>query len=296
MFYLIGIGLKPGHLTLEAKQAIEKCSRVFLDTYTSAYAEGSVGELQKLLGKDITELDRKGIEEGFHPVLKEADKRGENIALLVFGNALSATTHVQLLLDAKKLGFGTRTIAGISVYNFLGSVGLDQYRFGRTCTVVFPKENYAPESFYKVIEKNFSNGLHTLCLLDIDSKQGKMMTVAEALEILAKIEKKQGKGILQKATLIGLYAMGGEKQTVKTGSLEKMRRSSFALFPQSLVIAAELTEKEQEYLLVIRKFYTPEQLTRIRQLVSGKDDSGEAFDFTKTVLTIRLEKEERSVR
>ena len=54
-----------------------------------------------------------------------------------------------------------------------------------------------------------------------------------------------------------------------------------------------LTEKEQQYLLVIRKFYTPEQLTRIRQLVSGKDDSGEAFDFTRTVLTIRLEKEEK---
>jgi len=57
-----------------------------------------------------------------------------------------------------------------------------------------------------------------------------------------------------------------------------------------------LTEKEQQYLLTIRKFYTPEQLTRIRQLVSGKDDSGEAFDFTKTVLTIRLEKEEKNVR
>lgn len=54
-----------------------------------------------------------------------------------------------------------------------------------------------------------------------------------------------------------------------------------------------LTEKEQQYLLVIRKFYNPEQLARVRQLVDGKDDSGEAFDFTRTVLTIRLEKEER---
>jgi len=57
-----------------------------------------------------------------------------------------------------------------------------------------------------------------------------------------------------------------------------------------------LTEKEQQYLLVIRKFYTPEQLARIRQLVSGKDDSGEAFDFTRTVLTIRLEREEKNAR
>jgi diphthine synthase len=246
MFYLIGIGLKPLHLTLEAKQAIEKCSRVFLDAYTSAYSQGSIEELQTMLGKNIVKLDRKGVEEGFQLVLEEANKREEDIALLVFGNALSATTHVQLLLDAKKIALETRVIAGISVYNFLGSVGLDQYRFGRTCTIVSPKENYSPESFYKVIESNFNNSLHSLCLLDIDNDR--MMTVAEALEILAKIEKKQGKDILQKATLIGLFAMGSEKQAVKTGSLEKMRRSSYALFPQSLIVAASLNEKEKEAL------------------------------------------------
>lgn len=248
MFYLIGIGLRPGHLTLEAKQAIEKCGKVFLDTYTSAYTQGSVEELKELLAKPVTELDRKGVEEGFSFVLKEAKNSGESIALLVFGNALSATTHVQLLLDAKKLGVPFRAIAGISVFDFLAVSGLDQYRFGRTCTIVAPKENYAPESFYDVIEANFNKGMHTLCLLDIDTEKGYKMTVAEALGILAKIEKKHNKEILQKATLLGLYALGSEKQMVKTGSLSVMLRSSYALFPQSLVIAASLTEKEKEAL------------------------------------------------
>lgn len=54
-----------------------------------------------------------------------------------------------------------------------------------------------------------------------------------------------------------------------------------------------LTDKEQQYLLLIRKFYTPQQFVMIKQLVSGDGKSTEAFDFTKTVLTIRLEKEER---
>ena len=52
-----------------------------------------------------------------------------------------------------------------------------------------------------------------------------------------------------------------------------------------------LTEQEQQYLQSIRKFYTPQHLTMLRQLLSGKDESGEAFDFTKTVLEIRLSKE-----
>jgi len=248
MFYLIGIGLKPGHLTLEARQAIGGCDRVFLDTYTSTYAEGSAEDLKKVVEKPIIALGRKGIEEDFHLVLKEAKASGENVALLVFGNALSATTHVQLLLDAKKKGLETRVVAGISIYNFLGAIGLDQYRFGRTCTIVAPKENYGPESFYDVIESNYNNGLHSLCLLDIEAEKDKLMTVAEALAILAKIEKKKGKGILKKATLIGLFSLGNEKQKVKVAALNVLMRSSFALFPQSLIVAASLTEKEQEAL------------------------------------------------
>lgn len=54
-----------------------------------------------------------------------------------------------------------------------------------------------------------------------------------------------------------------------------------------------LTESEEKYLMVIRKFYTPQQFAMIKQLVGGDGEKGEAFDFTKTVLTIRLEKEER---
>jgi len=57
-----------------------------------------------------------------------------------------------------------------------------------------------------------------------------------------------------------------------------------------------LTEPEQQYLQAIRKFYTPQHLLMLRQLLSGKDGSGEAFDFTKSVLEIRLSRETGSKR
>jgi len=53
-----------------------------------------------------------------------------------------------------------------------------------------------------------------------------------------------------------------------------------------------LTESEEKYLAMIRKFYTPQQFAMVKQLVGGSDGEKEAFDFTKTVLTIRLEKEQ----
>jgi len=59
----------------------------------------------------------------------------------------------------------------------------------------------------------------------------------------------------------------------------------------------QLTDKEEDYLKLIRKFYTPQQFAMIRQIIGGNGEAkAEAFDFTRTVLTIRLEKEQGSAR
>lgn len=58
----------------------------------------------------------------------------------------------------------------------------------------------------------------------------------------------------------------------------------------------QLTDKEQQYLLLIRKFYTPQQLAMIKQIVGGDGKPTEAFDFTRTVLEIRLSREEKSIK
>ncbi len=51
-----------------------------------------------------------------------------------------------------------------------------------------------------------------------------------------------------------------------------------------------LTKDEFAYLSLIRKFYTPQQYAMIKQMAVGGGPDG-AFDFTKTVLEIRLSKE-----
>jgi diphthine synthase len=246
MFYLIGIGLNPKQITLEALEAIKSCKRVFFEAYTSVYSGGSIGELEEICGKKFLELNRKGVEEGFSLFLKEAKNLNENIALLAFGNALNATTHVQLLLDAKKIGLRHRVLQGISVFDFLAEAGLDAYKFGRVCTVVAPKKSFAPEDFFGVVEKNFSLGLHTLCLLEIDAEQDYQMGVSEAVSILQKIEAKKKTKILDSTVLIGLYALGSKDQKFKKGSVKEFLMSGFGKFPQSLVVCGKLNEKEKE--------------------------------------------------
>lgn len=246
MLYLIGIGLKPEHLTLEALHALEDCNEIYLETYTSAFAEGDLKELKKTLGgKKINLLDRMQVEEEFaQNIMPEAKK--ENIALLIFGAPLFATTHIQLLIDAKAPKVKTKVIQGISVQNFLPETGLDAYKFGRIATIVAPEENYAPESFYEIIENNFANGLHTLCLLDIKSEFGELLSVSEALGILQDIEERRSKNILKRALLVGIAGMGSKRQKIAIGNAAELSNFPKTPLPQSLIICGKLNEKENE--------------------------------------------------
>ena len=249
MLYLIGAGLHPNHLTQEAVKAIGECKTVYLESYTNHSNQDTLQALETIAEKKIVSLSRKQVEEEFLSILEEAKK--EDIAVLVIGNALTATTHIQILLDSKKKGVSYKIIPGISITNFLGETGLEAYKFGKITSIVSPKQGYAPSSFFDVIEKNKNAGYHSLCLLDIDAEKEYMMSVKEAIELLEKIEKEKGKKIIENSVLIGLYGMGSDQQTIVTGTAEKLKQFHPSVFPQSLIVCAELNDKEQEAVRVL---------------------------------------------
>ncbi len=248
MFYLIGIGLKPKQLTLEALDILKTADQVFLEGYTSEYSEGLLKELDELIGKKFKLLGRQGIEEGFDSALSSAKKN--NIALMIFGNALTATTHIQLLLDAKEKGIKYKIIPGISITNTIAETGLDEYKFGRIVTICYHSENFEPESFYGQMQENLKIGLHTLCLLDIkkDEKPRRLMNCIEGIEILEKISKKRNDNIT-KLDFVGLLGMGSEEQQIIIGK-EDLEKSAFVknIFPQALIVVGKTNEKENEAL------------------------------------------------
>lgn len=247
MLYLIGIGLKPSHLTIEALETIKACDQVFLEVYTSQYSEGIVKQLKELTGKNFLELNRTGVEEQFDSALMSANKN--NIALLVFGNPLTATTHIQLLLDAKEKGIKWRVIPGISITNMVAESGLDEYKFGRTITICYHLPGFEPDSFYEQIKENQKLGLHTLCLLDIkkDQEPQRMMNCLEGIEVLEKIAKKKKEH--NNWLYIGLIGMGSEKQKIIAGHKAIVESKEIReVFPQSLIIPGKVNEKEKECL------------------------------------------------
>lgn len=57
-----------------------------------------------------------------------------------------------------------------------------------------------------------------------------------------------------------------------------------------------LSQAEQGYLYLIRKFYTPQQLVMVKQLLGSNGEKQDAFDFTKTVLEVRISKETKTMK
>ncbi len=246
--YLIGIGLNPRQLTLEALHAIQACERVYAETYTSQYAHGDLQSLEKIIHQKIIPLQRKEMEEENDFLLKEAQKN--TIAVLIFGNPLTATTHVSLLQECLNQKINFHIIPGISIFNYRGICGLDEYRFGRTTTLVFPEEGYEPLSTFDIILENKKRGLHTHCLFDLHPQKKRFMDMKEAMAFLEKTADARDTRTHHWIG-IGLAGVGSPHQQIQTGHLTELKKNEWNVFPQSLIICGDLTPYEREALHVL---------------------------------------------
>ncbi|MBW3000062.1 diphthine synthase, partial [Candidatus Woesearchaeota archaeon] len=197
--HIIGIGLSDEKdITLKGLEMVKKCEEVYLESYTSVL-QCPVGKLEELYGKKIILADREMVEKNPEStILKNAKEK--NIAFLVVGDALTATTHVDLILRAKKKEINVKVVFNASILGAVGVTGLELYKFGKTTSIVFPEKSFKPTSAYDVIKKNKENEMHTLCLLDIKADEKKYMTVNEAINILLDIEKEKKQNVFTEET------------------------------------------------------------------------------------------------
>ena len=104
----IGLGLHDEDgITVRGQKEIEQADAVFAELYTSSLREGSLSRLGKRVGKRIELLDRAALEAGDHLLELCRTKR---VALLVPGDSMAATTHVELRLRAIAQGTETSVV------------------------------------------------------------------------------------------------------------------------------------------------------------------------------------------
>jgi diphthine synthase len=244
----VGLGLNDDEgISVKGLKEIESADVVFAEAYTSTLSEGSVERLEKRIGKKIRVLDRGTLEDGSIVLDACGDKM---VALLIAGDPMTATTHIDLRLRAERQGIRTRVIHGSSILTAVpGILGLQHYKFGRTTTIPFPQEGYSPTSPYEVVSENLSRGLHTLVLLDIDAESSRYMTANEGLHSLLDMERRVGKGIIATETLVCVIARAGADDCLaRAGELGELMNENFGPTLHTLVVPGKLHFMEEESL------------------------------------------------
>jgi diphthine synthase len=239
---LVGMGLwDHNDLSLSGIKATRSADEVYAEFYTNIMPGLNVELLEKAVGKGITILRRRDLEEDAdEKLLRTAQKK--RVVLLVPGDPLAATTHVALRLRAYELGISTRIIHAASIFSAAPSlVGLQHYKFGKKVTIPIPQEGYLPISPYDVVMENLSRGLHSLLLLEVDVERGKYLSINEALNLLLKMETARNMKVFMKDRLvIGLARIGSPRPTVRCDSITSLTRFDFGPPPHTLIVPGDL--------------------------------------------------------
>lgn len=177
MLYLIGLGLNLKGISQEGEEAVQGCDKVYLEGYTVnlPYTKRA---LEKEIDTEITELNREEVESDF--LIKEA--KNYDVALLVYGDPLSATTHISLVDEARKQGIKFKIVHATSIFDAICETGLQRYKYGKTASM----PGFEADSFGAVILENKKIGAHSLILVDIG------LPYEKALEKLEKVLDENG--------------------------------------------------------------------------------------------------------
>ncbi|MDO8517048.1 MAG: diphthine synthase [Nanoarchaeota archaeon] len=231
MFYLIGIGLNLNSISAEALEALAKCNKVYLENYTVDFPY-NIKDLGKSIGKEIIELNREKVES--EKFLEDAKK--EDIALLVYGDALSATTHISLILKCKNAKIKYKIFHNASVLTAVSETGLQLYKFGKTASMPAWQKNYEPDSFIEIVLNNQKIKAHSLILIDIG------LELKKAKEQLKKSAEKHG---LKLDKIIVCSELGIENKIIynKLDQLPDSIKQPFCF-----VIPSDLHFTEKEFL------------------------------------------------
>ena len=262
---MVGLGLgDEDDITVKGLKIVQKCDIVVLEAYTSVLGINKE-RLEEVYGKTILLADRDTVETQAEDVILQHDK---DVAFLVVGDPLCATTHTDLWLRARQRGIPVEIVHNASIMGAAASSGLSLYNFGQTVSIPFFDDNWKPTSFVPKMEYNIKGGMHTLCLLDIKVKEPnfdammkgrteymppRFMSVSTAAEQLIESQSILGEGKTSYggALCIGLARMGQPTQKIVAGTLEELAQTDMGTPLHSLIICGDVHDLEIE---VVKEF------------------------------------------
>ena len=260
--WLIGIGPGDlGHMTERARSVARGCKKRYLEGYTAVLPTEQEALLESVVGP-WERMMRPSVES---PKALLEESRNDSVALLVVGDPMQATTHIDLEARCMEEGIGFEIIPGMSATSLAVSLsGLQSYKFGRQVTLPYPYGDYLATSPLEMILRNLEGGLHTLVLLDLDPTGMGLdiptpMSPSQAISTLGEMEEKwleerdglDSTGVKKGALAVNewegvlLSDLGTKGQRVFSGSLKEISKVQGGRV-HSLIIPSEMSNNERE--------------------------------------------------
>jgi diphthine synthase len=234
MLYLIGLGLNVKSISLQGLEIAKKCKKVYLEEYTVDFPY-KIGELSEVIDKKIIPANREKVEN--LSIIDEAKKM--DIALLIYGNPLIATTHTTLINEAKKTNIKIKVIQNASILDAVAQTGLQIYKFGKITSMPKHEKNFKPESYIEILKQNQQIKAHTLILTDIG------LTFQEALNQLKESAEKNN---IKLKKIIICQKLGTKNQKIMYRPIEELEEYTGVKNPHCIIIPGKLHFMEREFL------------------------------------------------
>lgn len=236
-FYLIGIGMNLKSISAEALEVLKKCNKIYLENYTVNFPY-SISDLSNELDLEVEELGRGKVED--ESIINESDSG--NVALLVYGDCLSATTHMQLILAAKEKNIDYKIFHNSSIMTVVAETGLQLYKFGKTASMPnWAEHTNKPTSFMNYVKENNGIGAHTLILTDIG------LGLKESIEQLREAGTTRGVPLGRGKKIVVISNAGTEKQKIFYGELDELECKNIEM-PFCMIVPSEMHFIEEESL------------------------------------------------
>lgn len=246
---LVGLGLYGDENKSRLLRLIKNSDVVYLERYTSP-VDRVPDYIVEVAGDKLQLVSRRELEVYSDRILDDALDR--NVLIISPGNPLLATTHIQLLIDARRKGIEAEVVHGTSVIcAALAESGLHIYKLGGISTVV-RREKASSERTYEILKDNLKRGLHTLLLLEYDEAEGYRMSPKEALDILLSYDEE---GVLDEERLVVIVCnIGLDNKRVcvcKVGDISSGQVAFGSMDICIVLVPGSLHFTEEEYLDVL---------------------------------------------
>jgi len=243
MLTFVGLGLYDlDDISLKGMNAIRDADYVYLESYTSRLMGTDPSRMEKRYGRPVHILKREDVEQHPEQILENA--RNGRVVFLTGGDPMVSTTHADIRIRAAERGIETSIIHGSSISSAVsGLSGLQNYRFGKSCSIAYPAKNWFPKTPFETIKNNLAADLHTIVYLDI--QENRYMQINEAVTIIEEISREQDVIV---PLYVGIARAGSDHPVVAAGSADTIKKIDFGPPLHILAIPAGLHAIEEEYL------------------------------------------------